>query len=97
LDNVIRAIQLSREQIDRRLWSVLAAQVEGGVGPSEHRLIESSIRSHPAMKAEIEKENAQISFLYECEDLTHLKISQLLDLPMSKSEQTHRREEEPPG
>jgi hypothetical protein len=80
LDNVVRAAEQVRNKIDRPLWKELAKGVVGGVGPEDYQQIENAIRSHPKMVVEIEKEAAQLRFLYECNELTDDTISQLVDL-----------------
>jgi hypothetical protein len=80
LDNVVRAAEQVRNKTDRPLWKELAKGVVGGVGPEDYRRIEKAIRFHPKMVAEIEKEAAQLRFLYECNELTADTISQLVNL-----------------
>ncbi len=80
LDNVVRAAELVRNSIDRPLWKDMARSAEGGVGPEEHRQIRHAIRSHPTMIAEIQKESAQIRFLYDCEEMSEDAIATLLSM-----------------
>jgi uncharacterized protein YjaG (DUF416 family) len=78
LDNVVRAAEQVRNQVDRPLWKELAKEKVEGIGPDELTHIEETIRSHPTMVAEIKMEAAQLKFLYECEELTDTHIRQLL-------------------
>ncbi|MBV9124239.1 MAG: DUF416 family protein [Planctomycetes bacterium] len=77
LDHVVKVAECIRNRIDRPLWKGMAQQMVSGVGPDEQRQIEDVIRSHPTMLAEIEKETAQLRFLYECETLTEEEIANL--------------------
>jgi hypothetical protein len=80
LDNVVRAAELAREKVFQPLWDEITDPNKGGIGPEEGRQIRDAIRSHPAMVAEVEKEAAQLRFLYECEALTESAVAQLLGL-----------------
>jgi hypothetical protein len=80
LDNVVNAGELAREKVYQPLWREKTDSIQGGIPPDEGQQIRQAIRSHPAMVAEVEREAAQLRFLYECEELTEGAVAQLLAL-----------------